>query len=102
LWTAAKYQIPLLVLVMNNRSYYNDEEHQERMAKWRQRPVENKGIGIRIEDPAPDLAAISRGLSVDAFGPITEPDQLGSTLDKAIAIVEGGRPAVVDIITQPR
>jgi acetolactate synthase-1/2/3 large subunit len=102
LWTAAKYQIPLLVLVMNNRSYYNDEEHQERMAKWRQRPVENKGIGIRIEDPAPDLAAISRGLSVDAFGPITEPDQLGSTLDKAIAIVEGGKPAVVDIITQPR
>ncbi|HEU5465059.1 MAG TPA: thiamine pyrophosphate-dependent enzyme, partial [Candidatus Binatia bacterium] len=98
LWTAAKYQIPLLVLVMNNRSYYNDEEHQERMAKWRQRPVENKGIGIRIDDPAPDLAAISRALSVDAFGPITEPDQLGSTLDKAIAIVEGGKPAVVDII----
>jgi thiamine pyrophosphate-dependent acetolactate synthase large subunit-like protein len=102
LWTAAKYQIPLLVLVMNNRSYYNDEEHQERMAKWRQRPVENKGIGIRIEDPAPDLAAISRALSVDAFGPITEPDQLGSTLDKAIALVEQGKPAVVDIITQPR
>jgi acetolactate synthase-1/2/3 large subunit len=102
LWTAAKYQIPLLVLIMNNRSYYNDEEHQERMAKWRQRPVENKGIGIRIEDPAPDLAAISRALSVDAFGPITEPDQLGSILDKAISVVEGGKPAVVDIVTQPR
>jgi acetolactate synthase I/II/III large subunit len=102
LWTAAKYQIPLLVLVMNNRSYYNDEEHQERMAKWRQRPVENKGIGIRIEEPAPDLAAISRALSVEAYGPITEPDQLGSTLDKAIALVEQGKPVVVDIITQPR
>jgi acetolactate synthase I/II/III large subunit len=102
LWTAAKYQIPLLVLVMNNRSYYNDEEHQERMAKWRQRPVENKGIGIRIEEPVPDLAAISRALSVEAYGPITEPDQLGSTLDKAIALVEQGKPVVVDIITQPR
>src|SRR5918995_3193117 len=102
LWTAAKYQIPLLVLVMNNRSYYNDEEHQERMAKWRQRPVENKGIGIRIEDPAPDLAAISRALSVEGYGPITAPDQLGPTLDKAIEIVDEGRPAVVDVITQPR
>ena len=102
LWTAAKYRIPLLVLVMNNRSYYNDEEHQERMAKWRQRPVENKGIGIRIEEPAPDLAAISRALSVEAYGPITEPDQLGSTLDKAIALVEQGKHVVVDIITQPR
>jgi thiamine pyrophosphate-dependent acetolactate synthase large subunit-like protein len=102
LWTAAKYQIPLLAVVLNNRSYYNDEEHQERMARWRQRPVENKGIGIRIEEPAPDLAAISRALHVDAFGPITEPDQLGPTLDKAIAIVESGKPAVVDVVTQPR
>ena len=73
LWTAAKYQIPLLVVVLNNRSYYNDEEHQERMARARQRPVENKGIGIRIEDPAPDLGAIARALHVDAFGPVSEP-----------------------------
>src|SRR5215468_6608853 len=87
LWTAAKYQMPLLAVVLNNRSYYNDEEHQKRMAKWRQRPVENKGIGIRIEEPAPDLAAIARALSVDGFGPVTEPDQLGPALDKAIAIV---------------
>ncbi len=102
LWTAAKYQIPLLVVVLNNHSYYNDEEHQERMARWRDRPVANKGIGIRIEEPAPDLAAIARALHVDAFGPITEPDQLGATLDKAIAIVESGKPAVVDVLTQPR
>ena len=102
LWTAAKYRIPALFLVMNNRSYYNDEEHQELIAKSRQRPVENKGIGIRIEDPAPDLAAIARALGVEAFGPITDPDQLGPTLDKAIAIVESGKPVVVDVITQPR
>jgi thiamine pyrophosphate-dependent acetolactate synthase large subunit-like protein len=102
LWTAAKYQIPLLVVVLNNHSYYNDEEHQERMARWRQRPIENKGIGIRIEDPAPDLTAIARALHVDGFGPITEPDLLGPALDKAIEIVEGGKPAVVDVITQPR
>jgi acetolactate synthase-1/2/3 large subunit len=102
LWTASKYQIPLLVVVLNNRSYYNDEEHQERMARARQRPIENKGIGIRIEEPAPDLATIARGLHVNGFGPITEPEQLGPTLDKAIEIVESGKPAVVDVIAQPR
>jgi thiamine pyrophosphate-dependent acetolactate synthase large subunit-like protein len=102
LWTAAKYQIPLLVVVLNNRSYYNDEEHQERMARARQRPIERKGIGIRIEEPAPDLVAIARGLHVDGFGPITDPGELGPTLDKAIAIVESGKPAVVDVVTQPR
>jgi thiamine pyrophosphate-dependent acetolactate synthase large subunit-like protein len=102
LWTAAKYQIPLLVIVLNNHSYYNDEEHQERMARWRDRPVANKGIGIRIEDPVPDLCTIARAFGVDAFGPITEPGDLGPALDKAIPIVESGKPVVVDVFTQPR
>jgi thiamine pyrophosphate-dependent acetolactate synthase large subunit-like protein len=102
LWTASKYQIPLLVVVLNNHSYYNDEEHQERMARWRDRPVANKGIGIRIEEPVPDLATIARAFGVDAFGPITEPNALGPALDKAIPIVESGKPVVVDVFTQPR
>jgi thiamine pyrophosphate-dependent acetolactate synthase large subunit-like protein len=102
LWTAACYSIPLLIMVFNNRSYYNDEEHQERMAVRRERPVDNKGIGVDLKDPAPDLAAIARALGVEGFGPITEPDQLGPTLDRAIEIVRSGRPVVVDVVTQPR
>jgi acetolactate synthase-1/2/3 large subunit len=102
LWTAARYEIPLLVVVLNNRSYYNDEEHQERMAVRRKRPVERKGIGITITDPDPDLAGLARALSVNGFGPIVEPDELGPALDRAIKIVESGKPAVVDVVTQPR
>jgi len=26
-WTAARYNIPILIIVANNRSYYNDELH---------------------------------------------------------------------------
>ena len=102
LWTAARYSIPLLIMVFNNRSYYNDEEHQERIAVRRERPVDNKGIGVDLKDPAPDLAAMARALSVEGFGPITEPDQLGPTLDRAIEIVRSGQPAVIDVVTQPR
>jgi acetolactate synthase I/II/III large subunit len=61
-----------------------------------------RAIGIRIEDPVADLGAIARALHVDGFGLVTEPDQLGPALDKAIEIVENGRPAVVDATTQPR
>ena len=57
LWTAAKYQIPLLVVVLNNRSYYNDEEHQERMARARQRP----GREQRHRHPHRRAGARSRG-----------------------------------------
>ena len=48
LWTATHYRIPLLIVVANNRSFYNDEVHQERVARMRNRPVENKWIGQRI------------------------------------------------------
>jgi hypothetical protein len=72
------------------------------MAVRRERPVENKGIGIHIQDPAPDLAALARALSVDGFGPITEPEQLGPALDRGIEIVQGGKPAVIDVVSQAR
>jgi thiamine pyrophosphate-dependent acetolactate synthase large subunit-like protein len=102
LWTAAKYYIPLLVIIYNNLSYYNDEDHQERIAAWRDRPVENKGIGVRIEDPEPDFASLARSLGAAGFGPITDPTKLGDGLDEAISIVRKGQPAVIDVHTQAR
>jgi acetolactate synthase I/II/III large subunit len=102
LWTAAKYDIPLLVIIYNNRSYYNDEDHQERIAAWRDRPVENKGVGVRIEDPEPDFASLARSLGAAGFGPVTDPDKVGDVLDEAIAVVRSGQPAVIDVHTQAR
>ena len=102
LWTAAKYDIPLLALIYNNRSYYNDEDHQERMAIARDRPVENKGVGIRIEGPSPDFAMLARSQGVAGFGPVTDPNDLARVLDEAIKVVESGKPAVVDIHTTAR
>src|ERR1700688_3790435 len=60
LWTAAHYRIPLLMVVANNRSFFNDEVHQERVAAMRNRPVENKWIGQRMGDPEIDLAQMAR------------------------------------------
>ena len=56
LWTAAHYKIPALFIISNNRSNFNDEVHQEAMATQRSRPVENRWIGQRIDEPALDLA----------------------------------------------
>ncbi|HEU0169115.1 MAG TPA: thiamine pyrophosphate-dependent enzyme [Chloroflexota bacterium] len=102
LWTAAHHRIPLLYIVVNNRSYYNDEEHQQRMAEQRSRPVENRWIGQRIDDPPVDFSTIARGLGVEAFGPVTEPDDLRDTFKSALQVVHGGDPAVVDVHISPR
>ena len=102
LWTAAHYHIPLLIVVLSNRSYYNDEEHQERMAVLRGRPVENKTVGIRIEDPAVDFATNAKSYGVWGAGPITEPKDLSKALRDAIKVVKGGKPALVDVVVQMR
>ena len=101
LYTAAHHQIPLLTVMCNNRSYYNDEEHQEVMAKVRGRSVESKVVGIRIEHPAPDFAKIAQGFGVYAEGPIAEPQDLGPALKRALKVVKEDRlPALVDVVTQ--
>ena len=70
------YKIPLLFVLANNRSFYNDELHQERMARARNRPVENKWIGQRMSDPEVDLAAMGRAQGAVGFGPVTKPGDL--------------------------
>jgi thiamine pyrophosphate-dependent acetolactate synthase large subunit-like protein len=96
LWTATHYRIPLLVVVANNRSFFNDELHQERVARERGRPVENRWIGQRIAEPDIDLAAIARAQGAAGFGPVTETAQLVEALRDAIDAVRGGAVAVVD------
>ena len=101
LWTAAHYKIPLLVVVANNRSFFNDELHQERVARMRNRPVENRWVGQRISEPDIDLASMARAQGAIGFGPITAIGDLAAAFDKAIAAVESGAVAVVDVRVEP-
>jgi thiamine pyrophosphate-dependent acetolactate synthase large subunit-like protein len=101
LWTAAHYRIPLLIVVANNRSFFNDELHQERVARIRGRPVENRWIGQRISDPDVDMAGLARAQGALGFGPLTEMRELKSTFEEALAAVEQGHVAVVDVRVKP-
>jgi thiamine pyrophosphate-dependent acetolactate synthase large subunit-like protein len=101
LWTAARYNIPLLIVVGNNRSFFNDEVHQEEMAKERGRPVENKWIGMRMDGPAVDLAGIAADMGIESAGPITTNEELPAALARGIAAVDAGRPFVIDCVVPP-
>jgi acetolactate synthase-1/2/3 large subunit len=102
LWVAAKHRIPLLVVMYNNRAYYNDWEHQIRMAKLRGTPVERAHIAMDMDDPAPDFAAMARAMGWYAEGPIDRPGDVAPALKRAIGRVKAGQPALLDTITQKR
>jgi len=100
LWTAVHYEIPCLLIVANNRSFYNDELHQERMAKERGRPVENKWIGQRIAEPDIDLAAMAGAQGALGLS-VSKPGDLKTEMRKAIQAVEQGKVCVVDVRVTP-
>ena len=100
-WTAAHYKLPCLFIVANNRSFYNDEMHQERVAKERGRPVENKWIGQRIDEPDIDLAMMARAQGAIGLGPVKEASHLKDVLKEAIKQVQAGNVCVVDVRVLP-
>jgi thiamine pyrophosphate-dependent acetolactate synthase large subunit-like protein len=101
LWTATHYGIPCLVLVANNRSFFNDELHQERVAKERSRPVENRWIGQRISGPDIDLAMMARAQGAEGIGPITKVSELKPAIEKGIQAARNGAVCVVDVRVAP-
>jgi thiamine pyrophosphate-dependent acetolactate synthase large subunit-like protein len=101
LWTAVHYRIPVLIIVANNNSFFNDELHQDRMARQRERPVANRWIGQRIADPEPDIATLARGQGATGFGPVRDPKELVRTLRQAIETVGAGGVALVDVRVEP-
>jgi thiamine pyrophosphate-dependent acetolactate synthase large subunit-like protein len=101
IWTAVHYRIPMLVLVANNHSYYNDELHQERVAVARSRPVDNKWIGQHMVGPELDLATLARGQGAKGFGQVQSLKDLPGVIADAIDAVDAGLVAVVDVRVSP-
>ena len=102
LWVAAKYQIPMLIVMHNNRAYYNDWAHQIRMAQIRGTDEAKAHIGMDLFGPEPDFGALARSMGCYGEGPIDNPADIKPALLRAIAEVKKGRVALVDTITQHR
>lgn len=100
LWTAVHYKIPLMLVIHNNNSFGNDEEHQITLAEQRNRPVENAWIGQRMAGPSPDYAVIAEGYGATGIGPVTDPNDLADAFRRGAATVDGGGVVVVDVRTQ--
>jgi thiamine pyrophosphate-dependent acetolactate synthase large subunit-like protein len=101
LWTAVASKTPLLMVVANNRSYFNDEVHQEHLAITRDRDVTRKWIGQRIDNPPPDLTGFARAQGAIGIGPIAARDQIGPAIAEAVKHVRNGKVCVVEVIVAP-
>lgn len=98
LWTAARYAIPVVIVVLNNRSY--DSERQALFmtsqvakadeARW-------KDMACYLGDPAVDFVRIAKGFGIDGTT-VSRPDELAAAFARAGAATRAGQPYLIDAI----
>jgi acetolactate synthase I/II/III large subunit len=102
LWTSAHHRIPLLSVMHNNRAYHQEVMHVQRMCDRHSRGIDRASIGTTITDPNINFAMVAKGMGVYSEGPIEDPKDLGPAIQRALAVVRKGEPALVEAVTQPR
>ena len=107
LWTAAKHKIPLLAVMHNNRGYHQELMHVQRLSNFRNR-VANLGndlgpIGTSIMNPDIEYHKFAENRW---GGGRRDRSRIQMNLDRqskeAVAVVQSGQPALVNVWTQPR
>ncbi|MBI4488269.1 MAG: thiamine pyrophosphate-binding protein, partial [Deltaproteobacteria bacterium] len=95
LWTLARYRVPLLVIVFNNRAY-QAVKNQFRGAEERVRLAAE--IGADLVAPELNFAKLAQCFGI--FGERVErPEQIEPALRRAL---EQSGPAVVDVVTSQK
>jgi acetolactate synthase I/II/III large subunit len=102
LWTAAHHRIPILYVIHNNRAYHQEYMHVQRIAQRNQRGIDRAWIGTTMNDPNIDFASLGKSMGVFSQGPIENPADLGPALQRAMAVLKKGEPALIDVVSQPR
>ena len=98
LWTASRYEVPVLIVVMNNRSYDNERNRirnnstlmgsQDTRDLW-------KDVTCYLGDPLVDFAGLARSFGIDGQR-VSTPAELRRTLKRASAVLRAGRPYLID------
>ncbi|GAX52119.1 thiamine pyrophosphate-binding protein [Streptomyces olivochromogenes] len=101
LWTLAAYDVPLLVIVMNNRLYLNSTQHAERIAGNRDRDIDRAHIATSFYDRPVDFVTLARSFGVHTLPRVERVDAVAPTVREAVAhIKEHGKPVLVEILME--
>lgn len=93
LWTAAKYQIPVVFVVINNSSY---AAVKAGLLRYNQQAAK-KGVFPATDISGPNYAEVAKGFGVDAER-ISDPNKLQDALERALQL---NKPYLLEIMTDP-
>ena len=100
LWTAAHYRLPCVLVVCNNRSFYNDEAHQERVARMRAGPSRTSGSASGSTSRTSTWRC-SPSPRAKGIGPVTDLAKLASAIAQGVRAALDGEVCVIDARVRP-
>jgi benzoylformate decarboxylase len=93
LWSFSRYDVPVIIVVFNNRSY---EGPRERMAMISQRSKEEfKDMACYIGDPDVDFVGIAKSFGIKGEA-VSSPNDIKPAMKRAIQATKDGRPYLID------
>jgi thiamine pyrophosphate-dependent acetolactate synthase large subunit-like protein len=102
MWTAAHHRIPLLMIIHNNRAWYQETMSVQILASRRDRHPERGRIGTEIVDPNIDYSKLAAGFGVYAPPQVTQASELAPAISRALQVVRSGHPALLDVVMEGR
>lgn len=97
LWTGAHLKLPLLVVVISQRTIPGAADRQAEIARARHREQRNAGVGTGFSSPRVGIADVARGFGAGVCLPVTTTDHLIPGMASAIADAQQGRVVVVEV-----
>jgi benzoylformate decarboxylase len=99
LWTYSRYDVPVIIVVYNNRSY---DGPRNRMFNLANRPQEDmKDIACYLGNPDVDFVGIANSFNIKGEQ-IASPEQIKPAMKRAVQATKDGRPYLIDAIIAQR
>ncbi len=98
LWTASRYNIPILIVVMNNRSYDNERNRiQNNSPLMRNQATRDqwKDVTCYLGDPLVDFTGLARSFGIEGQR-VDTPAELAKALKRGTGHLRDGRPYLID------
>ena len=99
LWTAARYEVPVGIVIWNNGQY---QANRRFLHAYGGRAAETgKYIGCNLASPEIDNVALAKGYGVEGEL-VEEPGEVGPAIERCLAAMREGRAYVLDVKVERR
>src|SRR5262245_5929846 len=99
LWSAARYEVPVAVVIWDNNGYQANRQFLHQYGG--RAAATGRYVSSSLDSPEIDHVSICKGYGVEAER-VSEPDQLAGAIDRCLRATVEGRPYVLDVKIERR